>query len=320
MLKLVRFIKAILRTKRLNAFFLFFIMAFFILILVKLSNNYTNVLQFNIELNDVPDDIVIEAQEDIKLLVEFEASGFFWMKYVFKNPTVKLSLTDDFFVYEKLYKINSETAVKAIREQLSLRIKDFNLINKNLKIAFDTYSVKKVPVRANTEISFENGFGSLKPYQLSMDSVKVIGPKDIIDTISFISNQKAKFEKVNTSISKVLKLNVDNFPESIKLIPDELTIKVEGERFTEGDMDIDVQLINVPSKLSINYFPKTIKVTYTVPLNDYKSINTSDFKITADYNKASTINNYLFPELLVLNSKIKDARMKQTKLEYIITK
>ena len=79
MIKLIRFIKSILKTKRLNAFFLFFIMAFFILILVKLSSNYTNVLRFEIDFQDIPDDIVIENKEEIYLLVKFEASGFFWI-------------------------------------------------------------------------------------------------------------------------------------------------------------------------------------------------------------------------------------------------
>ena len=127
MIKLIRFIKSILKTKRLNAFFLFFIMAFFILILVKLSSNYTNVLRFEIDFQDIPDDIVIENKEEIYLLVKFEASGFFWMRYVFKNPSVKLSLTDDFSVSEDYYQINEDKAFAAIKEQLSTRIKDFKL-------------------------------------------------------------------------------------------------------------------------------------------------------------------------------------------------
>ncbi|WP_146130022.1 CdaR family protein [Aurantibacter aestuarii] len=320
MIKLIRFIKSILKTKRLNAFFLFFIMAFFILILVKLSSNYTNVLQFEIDFQDIPDDIVIENKEEIYLLVKFEASGFFWMRYVFKNPSVKLSLTDDFSVSEDYYQINEDKAFAAIKEQLSTRIKDFKLVNQNLKIFFDTYFVRKVPIKAITEISFENGFGALKPYSLSVDSVKVIGPKNIIDTITSLSNKVAKFDNINSSISKVFQLNLDNYPNTIKVVPEQLSINVKGERFTEGELDISVELINVPSNLSINYFPKTIKVTYTVPLNDFKSITTSDFKIIADYKKTNTLNNFLFPELRVINPKIKDARMKQTKLEYIITK
>tara|TARA_R110002012_G_scaffold249805_1_gene427428 strand:+ start:2772 stop:3734 length:963 start_codon:yes stop_codon:yes gene_type:complete len=320
MLKLFEFLKSVLRTKRLNAFFLFFGMAFFILILVKLSDTYTNVLEFKIELKDIPDDIVIEKQDELKLKIEFEATGFFWTRYIIDNPKITLSLSEDFLVEEKTYTLNVDLATSHIREKLSQKIENFKLINKNLKVRFDTYSVKKVPVRANADITFENGFGALKVFELSEDSIKVIGPKDLIDTISYISSKKVTFEKVNASISKVLNFDLENYPETLKLIPEELNIKVNGERFTEGEIDLNVELINVPSELSINYFPKTIKVTYTVPLDDFKAINNSDFKIIADYKKTNTTNNFLFPELQVLNSKIKSTRMKQTKLEYIITK
>ena len=85
MLKLYNYLFQNLKTKRFNVFVLFFVIAFSILIMTKLSGNYSQLVVFKVNLKEIPKDIVITNKEDLVLKISMEASGFTWLSFILKT-------------------------------------------------------------------------------------------------------------------------------------------------------------------------------------------------------------------------------------------
>ena len=90
-------------------------------------------------------------------------------------------------------------------------------------------------------------------------------------------------------------------------------------KFTEGTLEIPISVINLPVNTNINFFPKTVTVVYYVNLSDYNSIKALDFKVECDYSEIGNTNSpFLFPKLIKMPEAVKNARIKQNKVEYIL--
>ena len=130
-----------------------------------------------------------------------------------------------------------------------------------------------------------------------------------------------KANSVKAPINQVLQLIPPENPKGLKLFPKIVTATLPVEKFTEGILEVPVVVNNLPANLEINYFPKTIKVLYYVSLENYKSIRPSDFKIECDFNDAKQNKaSFLTPQLTVKTRKVKTGKLKQDKVEYVITK
>jgi hypothetical protein len=153
------------------------------------------------------------------------------------------------------------------------------------------------------------------------DSVKIIGAEEAISKIDFVETQAIDFNDVKSDLNAIVKLDFSKASERLKLSEEQITIKAKVEQFTEGTFEIPVTILNTPSDLEINYFPKYIKVSYYVSLKAYKLVKANDIKIECDYNDVlKTGKSYFTPKLIINSDKIKSANLKQNKVEYIIMK
>jgi YbbR domain-containing protein len=190
----------------------------------------------------------------------------------------------------------------------------------SLIFPFENMSVKTVPVKLNTEITFASGYDILDNINIEPDSVKVIGPKNIVDNISRINTKVLKLNNVNSTIDEKVNLVLDKSLQKVKISNDKVRLFGSVEKFTEGTFEVPITIINLPADVKINYFPKTISVSYYVSLQNYKSIKTSDFKIICDYSEVQNQDRtYFKPQLVTKSALVKSAKMKQNKVEFIIT-
>ncbi|HIC32894.1 MAG TPA: hypothetical protein EYO76_13345 [Flavobacteriaceae bacterium] len=93
---------------------------------------------------------------------------------------------------------------------------------------------------------------------------------------------------------------------------------LEVSKFTEGVVTLPVTIVNVPEGIKINYFPKQITVKYATAINDFNSISNEDFKVECDYANSKN-KSYLIPKIVAKPKNVKNIRLQEQQIEFIIT-
>ena len=313
-------ILVMLRTRRINVFLVFLVVAFSILIINKLSNNYTNTVRFKLNLTNIPNDIVLENVEDLNIPVRFENTGFSWLKYVFKQPILDLDFQEDFKQNTNFYSwsvIKNEGLIIKTLPRFSNNIK---FVTDEIKINYDKLASKKVPVVSNIDINFMSGYNTLSDLFIVPDSVVIVGSRAEVDKIKKIKTKALNLQDISNSIVQNIELELDSLSQFVSTSTKKVKLSMAVEPFTEGIIKMPIAIINKPQDLDITFFPKYVNVSFYLPLNNYKSVTKEDFEVVCDYNKISNFGTFLKPELIIGTNKVKTARIKESKIEFIITK
>ncbi len=313
--KLVRSLKS----KKLNVFGLFFLLAFLILVVTKLSETYVETIPFTIAYKNLPDRNVITLDSIPKVNVTVSTHGFNLLSYYFQDQIYQLDVENNASMYNSSYVWLAEKGSYVLKEQLGNSVKIVSVKPDTLILPFGTLSVKRVPIVLKSKINFASGYDTLEAIEMKPDSIDVIGAEEEIYTIDFVETKSLILENIKLDINTNLGLEFPDVYKRLKLSQETIQIKATVEKFTEGTFDIPVTILNLPNDVEINYFPKHIKVSYYLSLNDYRAVEPSDFIIQCNYNEVLRSGNEYFKPYLIVNSvKVKSARMKQNKVEYII--
>lgn len=307
-----------IKNKKLNVFGLFLLLTFGFLALTKLSKKYTEDIVLNMAYVNLPEQRVITLDSSPKCNAEVSAYGFNLLFYHFKKHSVKIDFNRDVFVKNNHYIWVANNNKQRINAQLGTAIELVSLKPDTIIFPFETLFVKKVPVILNSEISFKLGHDIMNNLIIKPDSIKVIGTQAEVDQINKVETEILDLKEVSDTINTVLSLKKpDN--NKIKFSKNSVKVLAKVEKFTEGTLEVPITIVNKPLDVSINYFPKTIAVSYYVSLNNYKNIKPLDFKVECDFSEIENTNKTFFtPKLIKSPDLVKNARLIQNKVEFII--
>lgn len=307
-----------IKNKKLNVFGLFLLLTFGFLALTKLSKKYTEDIVLNMAYVNLPEQRVITLDSSPKCNAEVSAYGFNLLFYHFKKHSVKIDFNRDVFVKNNHYIWVANNNKQRINAQLGTAIELISLKPDTVIFPFETLFVKKVPVILNSEISFKLGHDIMNDLIIKPDSIKVIGTQAEVDQINKVETEILDLKEVSDTINTVISLKkLDN--NKIKFSKNSVKVLAKVEKFTEGTLEVPITIVNKPLDVSINYFPKTIAVSYYVSLNNYKNIKPLDFKVECDFSEIENTNKTFFtPKLIKSPDLVKNARLKQNKVEFIL--
>lgn len=312
--KIISFIKS----KRVNVFILFFSLALIFSILSKLSSDYTKTLTYTLKPINVPDEYVIVSDSLHKLNITIETYGFKYISYYFSSPELEV----DFSNLDKIksYYIWIERAqLSSIVEQFDSKIKIKAVNPDTIYFKYDTNFTKHIPVYLDEDLEFASGFDITQGFKIEPDSVKIIGPKLVLDTINEILTKPLVLKNVNKSISKVVDFEIPESYKSLTFSQTSATISADVEKFTEGSFDVPISVINVPEGLSVNHYPKTATILFYTSLSNYKIIKDEHFTVQCDFNEINENNSFLTPKIVKQPELIKNLRMQTKKVEFILS-
>lgn len=305
------------KSKRVNVFLLFFSLALLFSVLTKLSSDYTRTLTYKLKPINVPEDKVIIADSLHKLNITVETYGFKYISYYFSDAELEV----DFNNLDKdksAYVWIERSQLSSIVDQIDSKIKIKAINPDTLYFKYDTNFTKKVPVVLVEDLKFLSGFDITHKFNISPDSVKIIGPKLVLDTINSIQTKPLILENVNKSISQVVDFDLPDSYSGLKLSTEVANVTAEVEKFTEGSIDVPIKIINIPEGVSVNHYPKAISVLFYTSLSNYKTISESDFIIQCDFNEVNESNSFLTPRIVNQPELIKNVRLRTNKVEFIL--
>ncbi|MCX7547428.1 YbbR-like domain-containing protein [Xanthomarina sp. F1114] len=312
-------ILASVKNKKINVFILFVLFSFIVLLLLKLSNTFTNTITFNIKKTGIPEKHLVLNNNSQKLHITLKSQGFNLLKYYFKKPEINIDFGKHITKNKEFYVWNKHQGFSDLNEQFSKSEEIVSITPDTLRFRYDVNTVKKVPVKLKGDFHFNKGFDLLDSIKIVPDSIKIIGPDILVSEITTIETDSIQIKDIKSNIDQVVNLKLPkNENGNLSFSLSKVAIHGTVEKFTEGHLKVPVSVINIPKNLTIKYFPKKVYVTYYTSLSNYNNVQATDFEIVCDYNKLEDGSDFLIPELSQKPKNVKHIKLSQEHIEFII--
>jgi hypothetical protein len=126
-------------------------------------------------------------------------------------------------------------------------------------------------------------------------------------------------EEIQSDIEIPLNLILPDSSENLVYSHKKILVKGKVDKFTEGTIQVPIDIINVPKDFKINYFPKVVGVSYYTSLSTFNEVNINEFIVECDYKNLVEGSTHLEPKLMKSPKNVKNVRLNQKRIEFIIS-
>lgn len=311
--------------KKLYVFLFCFFASAFVWLIIKLSDEYTEIRNCSVEFTNIPRGKILVNESDTVLTLKLKSKGFRMLSNSWSSETQKIVL-DVASVLHKMkstkngYYILTGEVSSSIGAQIHQQ-GDISSVSPDTLYFYmtDNYS-KKVPVRSLLHISFAQQYGLSDSVVIYPDSVIVNGPEEIIDSIHAVTTVAQTVSNINSNTVLSLKFQENN-NRQIVVRPQSVDVYIPVDKYTESKVEVPVVVTGSEKKGAVKTFPEKVTVTYLVPLSKFKKTDVTRFAATADISKTKQGNvKKLKVEITRMPAFVKILKIDPEKIEYILMK
>jgi len=297
--------------------FLFFLgFSTVVWIFVQFSKEYTEAVELPISYINVPKDKILSPENPSKLDLRVKENGLHIAFNRLFPKVLYLDVSDSKMENGKLI-YNLEEQKSALLSQLNLAYDKAEFLKQTLNISYQQREVKKVPIRSNVELDFAVGYSALDDVEFQPDSIMVSGPKGILDTLSEVQTKVLRLENINNDISGTVYLDTAKL-ERLTFYQTKIDYTLRTDKFTEGKVQVSIDLVNVPEGMNVVIFPKEVTVIYQVSLKKFNSVKKEDFRVMADFKNAVNSDGYLLVQITEQPPQVNNVRLNEKKIQFVI--
>lgn len=303
---------------KMKMFLPFLVLTFVFWILIKLSKPYSSEVVFNLEYVNLPIEKVFQEQPLSEVSASLNTTGFNLLKYKFTRKSLQIDASNLSYKKEASYYYLPNNHLAEFKLQLSDNPIIERISQDTLFFDLGFNLTKKVPVQLDADIQFKLGYDFMNSFTILPDSVTIVGPQRVLDTLHFVNTQRLDLKEVSTSISTSVEL-LNYEAMNVTVSSPNVIVTAEVDKFTEGSLIVPFEVRNIPDNVVLTTFPKEIEVFYKVGLKNYSRISKDNLKVICDYQEATDHNlDYLIPQLQEQTSLISSIRFVPSKIEYLI--
>lgn len=273
--------------------------------------------------NFPPDKIVSNKLVDT-VEVEVRTSGFRLAAYKLFGKTEPIYIdmrTVRRMREEGYFYISTNSRLDRFSEQLGAGTRITKVVPDTIYFNFNKKVSKKVPVKLNADISYREEFQQKDSITVTPAYVTISGEASVVNSISSISTEKLVLRDIDQNVSKKVKLEPGRYRNQVEFSVSHVRVEIPVAKFTEGSIELPVEVINLPPGYTIRTFPDKVTVKYQVALSDFSSIRPQMFAVVADYGKIKKESgSRLKLELVKLPANIRHARIIPDRVEFIVRK
>lgn len=311
MLRKPRFKRASVKT-----FSFFLIFSAIVWVLVQFSKTYTQLIEIPVNYVNAPLDKSISNERPNHVDLQLQDNGFNIYYYKFFNPQLDIDLSKAMETDKDLvYKLQNH--LTEIEQQLKIDFENSRIIQDEIVVPFQFKKEKMLKVIPNIEVNYAVGYSSDDPVKLIPDSVKVSGPEKIIDSMLSVPTKTIKLNKVNTNLDGNVAIDTSGLG-ALSFYDNSVKYTQKVEKFTEGSVEIAVEVVNVPENLNLAYFPKTIMIYYQVNLKNFENVSPADFRLVCDYNNINEGDDYMIAQVVEKPGFIHNIRLNERRIQFVI--
>jgi len=309
------------KNRKIKIFLIFLVLTSIIWLLIELSKSYNSIAVFKVQYENVPSEKLLQNTIISDVGIVLKAPGFSQFRYKAKEHNIKFNLRK-VSKYNGKYYFLPNAQLSYLNDQFPADVEVLNVLTDTIFVELGENISKKVPVRTKVHVNFKLGYNFVGNLKSIPDSILVTGPEKYIDSILEISTNSLELNEVYETINTTLRLRLPVNNDLVKLSANEVQIVGEVDKFTEGNLNIPVVIINEPEGVKVNPFPKEIQVIYQIGLSNFNKINKDSFSIVYDYNqyKNDSLTRYLTPVILQKSDLIYSVKLIPSQIEFLIQK
>ncbi len=283
---------------------------------MQFSKQYTVPVELPLNYINVPKDKLLVDKNPSTLILRVRDYGFNIARYKMFPPSLQIDVSDSREESRQLvYDLEQQKA--AILAQLHLDFEDVTFLQNNLRINFEQKAVKTVNIVPNVELGFAVGFSALEEIKLQPDTVRVSGPQSILDTLEEVSTVQLKIDNISNDLQGSIKLEKSGL-EKVTFFQEEVNYSLRTDKFTEGRVEIPIELQNVPEGYNIVIFPKEVVVFYQVSLNDFDKIKPTAFKVVVDFRNELPKEGFLLAQVIQKPTLVNNVRLSEKRIQFVV--
>ena len=299
-----------------KTFSFFLIFSAVVWILVQFSKTYTQLIEIPINYINAPLDKSISDERPDHVDLQLQDNGFNIYYYKIFNPKLEVDLskakeTEDELVY------TLQNHLSDIEQQLKIDFEKSLIVQEEIVVPFQYKKEKTIKVLPRIEVNYAVGYSAEDKVQLQPDSVKVSGPESIIDSINTVYTKSLTLDRVNSDLEGSVAIDTTGLGV-LSFYDNSVGYYQNVEKFTEGSVEISLEVINVPDNLNVVYFPKTVIIYYQVNLQQFDSVSAADFRVVCNYREVKKGDDYMIAQILEKPDFVNNVRLNERRIQFVI--
>ena len=279
-----------IRKKLDKNFFIFVIFLFLsglFWLLNELSRESIADISYPVKYINLPGNKMLANEVPKRLSLKLQAPGYTLLRFKLSSGLIPLNLDMESYFLRQLPGMNSSAYYLLTRElrgrferRLSSNITIIDIQPDSLFFKFDSIIHKRVPVIPEVEYTMARQFMLKAEFQTLPDSIVVSGPGLILDTLKAVSTVRMIYNDLNASVDEEVEL----IPvPRIELSEERVFLSAQVEQFTEANLKVPIETINVPDSLVLKTFPSQASISCIAGLSEYDKISSYVFQLEVDY-------------------------------------
>ncbi len=267
--------------RRISLFFVCLLFAVGAWMFFALSNRYVYQVQTLVHYVNFPDNKAFHSLQSDTIDLQIEGTG--WQLLFSKLRINPQSVNIDLEKLEKQTYINLSDQLSYINKQFESAQKVVNIHPDILYFDFSSRAVKKIPIRLNYDIRFENHYGISDTIQIYPSYVTVTGPVNELKKLDYWYTDTLKLKNITSnyngkiSLQRPVKANISIYPKLVDL-------KLMVDEYTEKVVDVPIVLLNNNEFKNVKLLPDKVEITFLTTLSNYSKIDRRNFEAGVDLN------------------------------------
>lgn len=306
---------ALKKNQKLRSFLLFLILATTIWFLTKFSKPLVAEFSLNLQYINLPKQTLVSPKAPDKLLVTINANGFKLLKEFFRDKTLVLDLSAGRTLEDNSIRFNQDQLLAFCYRKLpSAEI--ISLETKELIIPVDKMAAKTIAVEFNGDLSLAQGYKIIDGPQIIPNEITIYGPSQMIDSIISVPTVYTRSDNLRANFSESIALESMN-SNQLSRSHDSIIWTAKILEFTQKQIELPVELLNIPKGRRLQIFPETMILSVEIPVNEYALYDKSNFKLICDYNERISEDSFMIPRLSKLPEGVFKPELSHKKVDYV---
>lgn len=303
------------RNQKLRSFLIFLLMAASIWFLTKFSKPLVAEFRLNLEYTNFPQQTLVSTDAPKVLNVTVNANGFKLLTEFFSDKSLVIDLSAGRLLEDDKIRFSQDQLLAfCYRKMPAAGV--ISLDTKELIVPIDRMAAKEIEVLFQGEVSLSQGFKMIGPPKIEPNKITVYGPSQMIDTISSIRTIYTRLEGLRNNINKAIALE-SLFSNELSRSQDSIFWSAQILEYTQKQIELPVELINVPRGKKLQIFPEMMTLSVEIPVNEYALYDKSNFRLICDYTERISEDSFMIPRLSQLPQGVFKPELSHKKVDYV---
>jgi hypothetical protein len=303
------------RNQKLRSFLVFLLMAASIWFLTKFSKPLVAEFRLNLEYTNFPQQTLVSTDAPKVLTVTVNANGFKLLTEFFSDKSLVIDLSAGRLLEDDKIRFSQDQLLAfCYRKMPAAGV--ISLDTKELIVPIDRMAAKEIEVFFQGEVSLSQGFKMIGQPKIEPNKITVYGPSQMIDTISSIRTIYTRLEGLRSNINKAIALE-SLFSNELSRSQDSIFWSAQILEYTQKQIELPVELINVPRGKKLQIFPEMMTLSVEIPVNEYALYDKSNFRLICDYTERISEDSFMIPRLSQLPQGVFKPELSHKKVDYV---